>query len=175
MKCFEPIYDPESKILILGTFPSVKSRADGFYYAHPHNAFWRIIGDMFCKEGDSGEGNDLTTCDIDRKRSVLLKNRIALWDVCETCEVNGSADASIRRVKFNDIAGLISKTKIHAIFFNGAKAEELFEKYVKAVKVEIDLPCRRLPSTSPACAIPFEAKFQAWKDAFIDLSILKSV
>ena len=160
MYCFEPVFDQRAEILILGTFPSVKSRQAGFYYAHPQNAFWRIIGDLFC-----GGGEDLRQAGIERKKQALIDNRIALWDVCNTCNIDGSADASIRNVVFNDIAGLIGKTNIKAIFFNGAKAEELFIRYKKEKDVSIELPCRRLRSTSPACAVRYEKKRAEWKAA----------
>ena len=160
MTSFDPIYDERSEILILGTFPSVKSREAGFYYAHPRNAFWRIMGELLCNDRDVLIG--ATTA---RKKQVLRDNHIALWDVCETCEVSKSADASIRKVKYNDIAGILGKTQIKAIFFNGGKAAELFGRYMKEKNVKIDLPCKRLPSTSPARAIPFEDKLRIWRES----------
>ena len=160
MTSFDPIYDERSEILLLGTFPSVKSREAGFYYAHPQNAFWRIMGELIC-----GDRDVLIGASDARKKQVLRDNNIALWDVCETCEVSKSSDASIRNVKYNDIAELIGKTQIKTIFFNGGKAEELFERYRKEKNVKIDLPCRRLPSTSPARAIPYEDKLRIWKEA----------
>lgn len=157
IRCFEPVFDERSEILVLGSFPSVRSRADGFYYAHPRNAFWIIIGQLFCP----GERLD----DVEGKKTVLLKNRIALWDVCKTCEIRKSADSTIRKAVYNDIAGLIGKTIIRSILFNGATAEKLFMKYIKDTGTGINLPFARLPSTSPANAIPSEAKLQAWKQA----------
>ena len=160
MTSFDPIYDERSEILILGTFPSVKSREAGFYYAHPQNAFWRIMGELLC-----GDREALIGASDGRKKQVLRDNHIALWDVCERCEVNKSADASIRNVKYNDIAGLIGNTQIKAIFFNGGKAEELFKRYLKEMKVNVGLPLKRLPSTSPARAIPFEDKLRIWRES----------
>ena len=157
MTSFDPIYDERSEILILGTFPSVKSREAGFYYAHPRNAFWRITGELLC-----GDPEALIGASNERKKQVLRDNNIALWDVCETCEIEGSADASIRKVKYNDIACILGKTQVKAIFFNGGKAEELFGRYMKEKNVKIELPCKRLPSTSPARAIPYEDKLRSW-------------
>ena len=157
IKCFEPVFDAGSEMLVLGSFPSERSRAEGFYYAHPRNAFWTIIGQVFCP----GEPLDGT----ERKKAVLLENRIALWDVCMTCEIRKSADSTIRKAVYNDIAGLLGETRIRAVFFNGARAEQLFERYVRETGAEIDLPRTRLPSTSPAHAVPFEMKLQMWKQA----------
>ena len=168
MKCFEPIYDAGSRLLILGTFPSVRSREAGFYYAHPRNAFWRIIGELYCGGATDITPEALNLSAPERKREILLENHIALWDVCETCDVKGSSDASIGSVVFNDIAGVIHAADIRAIFFNGAKAEELFGRYLRAKHPDIDpglvVNARRLPSTSPANAIPFEQKLREWRE-----------
>ncbi len=157
MKCFDPIFNSDSEMLILGTFPSVKSREAGFYYSHPRNAFWRIISELYSR-GEELDGTE-------SKKAVLLENRVALWDVCETCDVKNSADSTIRRVVFNDIAGFVRGTRIRALFFNGAKAEQLFERYLRETETDIGLPCVRLPSTSPANAMPFEKKRREWEKA----------
>lgn len=113
-----PIYNFESKILILGSFPSVKSREESFYYAHPQNRFWKVLEIVFQAK-------------IENKKQFLLDHHIALWDVIASCTITGSADASIKNVKVNDIAALIKKTQITTIFTTGRKAYQLYNKYLK--------------------------------------------
>lgn len=137
---FEPIFNKESKVLILGTFPSVKSREEGFYYGHKQNRFWKVIaGVCGCEVPQT----------ITEKKEMLLTHNIAIWDVIESCEIKGSSDSSIQTVVVNDMSVILNNCKIEAIFANGTKAKTLFEKYVKPV-------CGReiigLPSTSPANA-----------------------
>lgn len=136
---FEPVYNKESRILILGTFPSVKSREQSFYYGHPRNRFWNIIA-------------ALTDADIpktiDEKKELLLKNNIALWDVISECTICGSSDSSIKNVVPNDINALVSHSNITRIIANGNKAYELYQKYFFIADVEVV----KLPSTSPANA-----------------------
>lgn len=137
---FEPIYNKESKILILGTFPSVKSREEGFYYGHKQNRFWKVIAGV-C-------GCEVPTT-ISEKKEMLYANRIAIWDVIQSCEIKGSSDSSIQNVVVNDLSMILDDCRIEAIFANGTKAKNLFDKYAKPV-------CGReiigLPSTSPANA-----------------------
>lgn len=137
---FEPVYDKRSKVLILGTFPSVKSREQKFYYGHPQNRFWKLLAALM---GEEVPGT------IPDKKEFLLRNGIAVWDVIHSCTIEGSSDSTIRNVVPNDISGILERTQITDIFANGGKAYSLYEKYiypltgVKAVK---------LPSTSPANA-----------------------
>lgn len=148
---FEPVWDENSEILILGTFPSVKSRENNFYYGHPRNRFWRVMAEI--TESD-------VPITIEAKKEMLLTNRIAIWDVIESCDIVGSSDSSIRNVKANDIASLVKKSNISAIFGNGAKACELYEKYVRE-KTGMDIV--RLPSTSPAnAAFRLENLIKEW-------------
>ena len=134
---FGAFFDENSKVLILGTIPSPKSREQGFYYGHPRNRFWMVLADIL-KE-------DLPKT-IDEKKDMLKKNGIALWDVLESCEIKGASDTSIKNPKANDMNDILSKADIRAIFATGAKAYQLYEKLcypkcgVRAV---------RLPSTSP--------------------------
>ena len=107
---FEPVFDKNSKILILGTFPSVKSREYGFYYGHAQNRFWRVMADLL---------NEPVPQTVDEKRVMLLKNNIALWDVAASCEIVGSSDSSMKNVRANDIEKLLSGTEIKHIFANG--------------------------------------------------------
>jgi len=134
----EPVFDEDSEILILGTFPSVKSRETGFYYGHPQNRFWRVLAGVFKCE---------TPITIEDKKRFLLDNNIALWDVIHTCEIEGSADSSIKNVVANNIDDIINNSRITKIITNGKKANELYNKYINT-----DIKCVCLPSTSPANA-----------------------
>ena len=141
----EPFYNPDSEILILGTLPSVKSREANFYYMHPQNRFWSLLGTVF---------NEHIGPDITDKKLFLTKHKIALWDVCSSCEINGSSDASIKNISVNDVNQIISKSKIKHIYTTGKKAFELYNKYLfEKTKIEAIY----LYSPSPAnCAIPLE-------------------
>ncbi len=130
-----PFYNSDSKVLILGSFPSVKSREEGFYYAHPQNRFWKVLASIFNEE-------------ITDKKAFLKKHQIALFDVCASCEIKGSSDASIKKVIPNDIKKLIEESEIKVILLNGKTATNLFEKWMK----DIEIPTISLPSTSPANA-----------------------
>ena len=137
---FDPVWDERSRILILGSFPSVRSREEGFYYGHPRNRFWPLIANL--------TGSPLPH-DIEEKRALLLRNQIALWDVCAACEVDGSSDASIRRAAANDLTPILSGAPIEAIFTNGQTAHRLYCRLIEPV-CHIGAVC--LPSTSPANA-----------------------
>lgn len=137
---FKPVYNTNSKILILGSFPSVKSREINFYYGHPQNRFWKILENIFKEKIENN---------IEKKKEFLLKYNIALWDTIKTCEITGSSDSSIKNAIPNDIQNLITKTNIKAIFCNGNTSYKLFMKYFKD-KINIPIIC--LPSSSPANA-----------------------
>ncbi len=155
---FGPVYDENSRILILGTFPSVKSREQQFYYAHPKNRFWKILAAL------AGEAEPETR---EEKRSFLLTHRIALWDVIQFCDIAGSADTSIRNVVPNDMDVIFQKAAIRRIFANGNKA---FQLYLRYCKKEGQPPLVRLPSTSPAnAAWSMEMLLSAWGDAFREI------
>jgi len=140
---FEPIYDKRSRILILGTMPSVKSRETGFYYGHPQNRFWKVVAAVT---------NQSEPHTISEKKKMLLAGGIAIWDVVSSCEIDGSSDSSIRNAVPNDIAGLLKKTNIRAVFANGAKAAELYNRYCLKSDGERRTEIIKLPSTSPANA-----------------------
>ena len=142
---FHPVFDKNSQILILGTFPSVKSREQHFYYGHPQNRFWKVLAAVTKKP---------LPITISEKKQFLLSNHIAIWDVIQSCEIIGSSDSSIRNVIPADIPGLLTQTSITTIFGNGNKACELFEKYtVPALAKFPELhKIQKLPSTSPANA-----------------------
>lgn len=147
-----PVYDAHSTVLILGSFPSVKSRETGFFYGHAQNRFWRVTAAIF--------GCPVPTT-IPEKRAFLLKNRIALWDVLAACDIDGSADASIRDVCPNDLAPILAAAPITRIFTNGATADALYTRYLLQT---VGIPAVRLPSTSPAnAAWSLERLIDAWK------------
>lgn len=133
-----PVFDENSKILILGSLPSVKSREYGYQYAHPQNRFWPIMEKLF----------NIKITDENRKQ-FLLNNNIALWDVIHSCKIQGSSDASITDVVPNDIKSLIDQSKISVVFTTGSKAYELYMKYVYPSTL---VKATKLPSTSPANA-----------------------
>ena len=148
---FEPIYREDSRILILGTFPSVKSREQQFYYGHPRNRFWQVLAELACSKVPQN---------IEEKKEFLLQNRIALWDVIQSCTIEGSSDSSIRDVVPNNIPMLLNQSQIKEIYANGAKAYSLYEKYVypSCLKQAV-----KLPSTSPAnAAFSFEKLVWEW-------------
>ena len=148
---FPALYDEDSRILILGSFPSVKSREEGFYYAHPQNRFWKIMERLF--------GTKLQT--TDEKKAFLHKEHIALWDSIASCTIHGSADSAIENATANDIKGLIEKTRINAIFTNGAKAHDIYMRY--CLKDTGMIPVK-LPSTSPAnAAYSLDRLLESWK------------
>jgi len=136
----EPVYQQTSKILILGSFPSVKSREAQFFYHHPQNRFWKVLAKIY-------QENIPTT--IEEKKQLLLSHDIALWDVIQSCQIKGSSDSSISDVIVNDIMTLIQKTSIQVIYTNGKKAHQLYQKYCYPSTHQTDI-C--LPSTSPANA-----------------------
>lgn len=137
---FEPVYDEYSKVLILGTLPSVKSREAQFYYGHPQNRFWKVLGALF-------EENVPET--IDEKKALLLAHRVAIWDVVESCDIIGSSDSSIRNVIAADVAGLLQKTRIEKVYANGGLAKKLYDKFLFE---KTGVTAVQLPSTSPANA-----------------------
>ncbi len=148
---FPPLYDGDSRILILGSFPSVASRAQGFYYGHPQNRFWRVIAAVTGEE---------TPRDIPQKRALLLKHGIALWDSVASCRIAGSSDASIRGAVPNDIPGLLSETHIESIFCNGRASWNCYNRFIRPMTHIEAVP---LPSTSPANAsYSMTALIDAW-------------
>lgn len=147
-----PIYNMDSEILILGSFPSVKSREAGFFYGHPQNRFWKVTAAVCGVE---------TPTTIEEKKSFLLANHIAVWDVIHSCDIVGSSDSSIRNVVANDLNVILESANIRQIYVNGKKAEELYNKYIYP-QIQREAFC--LPSTSPAnAAWSLERLTEAWK------------
>ncbi|MEG1891931.1 MAG: DNA-deoxyinosine glycosylase [Clostridia bacterium] len=137
---FAPVWDEHSRVLVLGTFPSVKSRELGFYYGHPQNRFWRVLGAVF------GEEPPLA---VAQKRAMLLRRGVAVWDVLERCDILGSSDQSICGAVPNDIAGLLARAGMLRVYLNGQKAGALYHRYCEAA---CGVSGIILPSTSPANA-----------------------
>lgn len=149
---FPPLYDKDSKILVLGSFPSVKSREQLFFYGHPQNRFWKVTAAVF--------GDDVPKS-IEDKKAFLHKNHIALWDVIASCDIEGSADSTIKNVVPNDLNAIIKNSKVKRIFVNGKTAEKYYNKYTKD-KLGRAAVC--LPSTSPAnAAWNIERLVGAWR------------
>ncbi len=150
---FCPVFDSSSRVLILGTFPSPKSRQQNFYYGHPQNRFWRILSDLFSEPA----GNT-----AEEKTEFLHRHGIALWDVLAACEIKGADDSSIRKEIPNDLSGIIAESAVRAVFTNGRKASYFYGKYSAA-----SIPAKwiSLPSTSPAnCRNwTYETLKDAWK------------
>lgn len=135
-----PVYDENSKILILGSFPSVKSREVQFFYGHPQNRFWKVLAaELYCPVPQT----------VEEKKDMLLSHHIALWDVIASCEIRGSSDASIGQVAPNDLSPILKGADICAVYANGTKSWELYQKYIYPVT---ERRIRKLPSTSPANA-----------------------
>ena len=148
---FGPLFSEKSRVLILGSFPSVKSREQNFFYGHPQNRFWKVIAAV------TGQPVPKT---IDEKRQLILTQRLALWDSIASCEITGSSDASIRNVQVNDLSIILDQCDIRQIFCNGKKSHELYHKYIEK---ETGRPAACLPSTSPANAQwSLEKLIEAW-------------
>ncbi len=148
---FAPVYNHASRALVLGTFPSVQSRENVYYYGHPHNRFWRVLAALF------GEAAPQT---IPEKQAMLLVHGIALWDVLASCDICGSADSSIRNAVPNDIGQLLRGAPITRVFANGQTAAALYRRWCEPV---CGIPILTLPSTSPANARwTVEALAEAW-------------
>ena len=153
---FPPLYDARSRVLILGSFPSVKSREQRFFYGHPQNRFWRVLPALF--------GEDVPTT-IDEKRALVLRNRLALWDVIASCEIAGSSDASITNVVPNDLRPILDGADIRAVFCNGGTS---YHWYNKLLRDALGREAALLPSTSPANARwTLERLTAAWRAAIL--------
>ena len=147
-----PVYDARSRVLLLGTFPSPKSRASGFFYGHPQNRFWRVMA-RICD-------SDIPHT-VEEKTGLILSNHFALWDVIHSCEIEGSSDSSIKNVVPNDISIILNHSQVDRIFVNGKKAESLYKKYIEK---EAGIKAIYLPSTSPANASWSEDRLaEEWK------------
>lgn len=151
---FPPVVDGDCRMLILGSFPSVKSRADGFFYGHPQNRFWRVLAAVY---------GETVPQDIPVKKALLLRHHIALWDVIASCEITGSSDASVKNAVPVDIARVTANAPIRRVLCNGALAGKLYARHLESqVGIQADV----LPSTSPAnAAWTLDRLIRVWKAA----------
>ena len=148
---FPPTWDEHSEILILGSFPSVKSRAMAYFYGHPQNRFWRVVAALY---------EDDIPLTVEERRAFLLRHHIALWDVIASCTIVGSSDSSIRDAVPNDIRPILAGAPIHRIYTNGQTSFRLYRKYILP---EIGREAICLPSTSPAnAAWSFDRLLSVW-------------
>lgn len=146
-----PLYDKECTKLILGSFPSVKSREVQFFYGHPQNRFWKLIAELF---------NEEIPRTIEEKSELVLKHHIAMWDTIHSCTITGSSDSSIRDVVPNDLSVILDNSRVTKIFANGAASYKLYQKYIFPVT---NIQAVKLPSTSPAnAAFSLERLKQSW-------------
>ena len=147
-----PLFNAESRTLILGSFPSVKSREQVFFYGHPQNRFWKVISSLFDAQVPES---------IDDKKALILNHHLALWDVIGSCEITGSSDSSIRDVEPNDLNRILDHAPIEHIWLNGKTAEKYYRRYAeKLIRREAQV----LPSTSPAnAAWSLERLIEAWR------------
>ena len=150
---FDPVFNADSKILILGSFPSVKSRENNFFYVHPQNRFWKVMANVLDWEVPST---------IEENKTMLLSNHVAVWDVIASCSIQGSSDTSIKDVVVNDFSKILENSKVERIYVNGGKAYELYHKYAEKVT---GIKAVKLPSTSPAnAAWSLEKLTKIWKE-----------
>lgn len=157
---FEPVYDEHSRILILGSLPSVKSRENGFYYGHPRNNFWKVLA-VLLQWPLPGT--------IEEKKAMLLANHIAIWDVIDQCEIKASSDSSIRNPIATDIPRLLKETNINRIYANGTTAGKYYKKLVEPLT---ELPIEILLSTSPGnCRFTFEELLENWSVILKELKV----
>ena len=154
---FDPVYAPDAEVLIVGSMPGVKSLEANQYYAHPRNAFWPILFDVFgAEKRDSYE----------QKKALIVHNRLALWDAAAECLREGSLDSSMKEIVYSDFESLYAKCPgIHTVLCNGGTAHALFLKSGAAG----DRKVYRMPSTSPAYTMPYDKKLAAWKEALAEV------
>ena len=148
---FGPLFNEYSRVLILGSFPSVKSREQNFFYGHPQNRFWKVISAIFSEDVPSS---------VEEKKALILSHSLALWDSIASCTITGSSDASIRDAKPNDLSIILNSAPIERIYCNGKTSYDLYMKYIRPLTGR-DAEC--LPSTSPAnAAWSLERLISAW-------------
>ena len=156
-KSFDPVFAPDAKVMIVGSMPSVKSLADAQYYAHPRNAFWPILFDIF---------GQMSHNDYIRKMDLIRDNRLALWDAAACCYREGSLDSNMRDIVYNDFGRLYAQCPgIDTVLCNGGTAHALFMKSGFAG----DRRVIRMPSTSPAYTMPYDKKLAVWKQTLLSV------
>ena len=159
-----PVWNSESRILILGTMPSPKSREARFFYMHPRNRFWSVMAEVFGETLAHPNNAPDHTAAIEERRAFLLRHHLAMWDVLASCEREGSLDSAIREGETSDIPGLLAACPaIRKICLNGGTAARLFEKHFGEKLAGVERV--RLPSTSPAYTLSYENKLALWRAA----------
>jgi len=149
---FPPLYDDKAKVLILGSFPSAKSREQRFFYGHPQNRFWKVMAAVF---------SDSVPSDIPEKREFLLSHGVAVWDVIQSCDIIGSSDSSIRNALPTDLRAIFEHSQVSHVFANGKTAGKLYDRFQYPVT---GIPALVLPSTSPAnAAYSLEKLTEEWQ------------
>lgn len=148
---FPPLYSADSKVLILGSFPSVKSREAMFFYGHPQNRFWKVIAALFCEPVPQT---------IEEKKRLILSHGLALWDSIASCDIKGSSDASITNAQPTDLSEILKNSQVGRIYCNGSRSFEIYNRYQLP---KLGLQAVKLPSTSPAnAAFSLERLTQEW-------------
>ena len=154
----DPVFDARSRVLMLGSFPSPKSREVGFFYGHPQNRMWRVLTAV--------TGESAVPRTTEERTAFLLRNRIAMWDVIASCTIEGASDASIRNPIYQPVELLVARSNIQAVFFNGTQAHRLFLRR----GISLSVPSFRMPSTSPAnAAFSMERLEKEWSTLLIFL------
>ena len=149
---FPPLFDSESRVLILGSFPSVKSREARFFYGHPQNRFWKLIPRLF---------DAPVPQTIEEKKALILSCHLALWDTIQSCTITGSSDSSVRDVVPNDLRVIFDNSKTERVFCNGALSHKMYMKYIYP---QTGIAAVKLPSTSPAnAAWSLDRLTEAWR------------
>ena len=147
-----PLYDANSRALILGSFPSVKSREAMFFYGHPQNRFWKLMALLFDADVPST---------VEEKKRLVLSHGIAMWDTIHSCTITGSSDSTIKDVVPNDLSVILNNSRVKRIFCNGAASHRLYQKYIYPIN---NIPAQKLPSTSPAnAAWSLDRLAEAWR------------
>ena len=151
-----PLFDENSKILILGSFPSVKSREAMFFYGHPQNRYWKLIARLF---------DEPVPTTVEDKKALVLRHHIAMWDTIHSCTITGSSDSSIRDVVPNDLSVILDNSKVEKIFCNGAASHKLYMKYIYPLT---GIEAVKLPSTSPAnAAFNMDRLYDEWAEILL--------
>lgn len=161
---FAPVYDADSRVLILGSFPSPKSREDGFYYGHPQNRFWPLLAALTGSEVPAARGE---------KIKLLLTHHIALWDTVQSCVITGASDSSIREAVPNAVEEVLRCAPVEAVFCNGGASWTLYRRYILP---RTGVEAIRLPSTSPAnAAWSFDRLEREWRHALEPYGVLHNM
>ncbi|MCR4712959.1 MAG: DNA-deoxyinosine glycosylase [Treponemataceae bacterium] len=148
-----PVWNAQSRVLLLGTMPSPKSREVGFFYMHPQNRFWSVLPSVFGETLSLPNNAPDSFAAINERRDFLLRHNIALWDVLASCQIDGAADSSIKNAVPNDFSLLFESSQIHHVFCTGKTAFSLWQKHCAALyEKRYNLVVCCLPSTSPANA-----------------------